>query len=215
MIQLITNWPVAIDSLDCQFPYGAKLNNTQSEPWWIEVEQMFGRKISYLDLGCAGGGLVYQGLQRGHFAVGLEGCDYWSSRLDEDNPIARQWKECHGENLFFCDISRPFQICNVQTDRVEIQRFDLITAWEVFEHIPVERIDTVLQNIHEHLSDHGFFVGTVNIGNETSSGREMHVNIRPIAEWYKHFSKYFIVEEYPFNEKVRYDNSFHVKLRKR
>jgi 2-polyprenyl-3-methyl-5-hydroxy-6-metoxy-1,4-benzoquinol methylase len=38
------------------------------------------------------------------------------------------------------------------------KQYDLITAWEVIEHVPYEKLSFVLKNIYEALSNDGFFI---------------------------------------------------------
>jgi len=57
-----------------------------------------------------------------------------------------------GKNLFTCDITKPFEV--VQGSQPV--RFDLITAWEVLEHIGPDALDQVFRNI-SGICDRGIF----------------------------------------------------------
>jgi SAM-dependent methyltransferase len=211
MIQLITEHPIASDSKDYEKPWGTVNDNTKSDPWWDEVGAMFGRKINYMDWGCAGGGLVAQALDRGHTGVALEGGDYWVNHINDEHPSAKQWKKYLGSNFFTCDITRPFQVLQDG----ESMKFDLISSWEVFEHLYEDRLETVFDNLKKHLADGGMFVGTVSTRGEGSSGIELHVTIHDENWWRDRFLVHFDVEPYPFKEPVRTDSgNFHVCLRK-
>ena len=73
---LETAHPVAYTSNDHRFPWGTKNDNTRSPRFCAAIERHFGRRVSALDLGCSGGGIVFDFLLRGHFAMGLEGSDF-------------------------------------------------------------------------------------------------------------------------------------------
>ncbi|HBM15426.1 MAG TPA: hypothetical protein DD381_03645 [Lentisphaeria bacterium] len=47
---------------------------------------------------------------------------------------------------------------NFLKDPIEENRYDLITAWEVFEHIPYEKLEFALNNIYTALSKGGVFM---------------------------------------------------------
>jgi len=206
----VTEYPLALDSNDFLRPWGTVNDNTKNSTWWNEVERKFERKISYMDWGCAGGGLVDESLQRGHVAVGLEGGNYWVKHIDDKHPSAYQWKKYYGINYFNCDISQPFQVLNDG----QPMKFDLITAWEVIEHLKEFRLDIFFENLKKHLSDTGFFVGTISTVGDGSPGIELHATIHDQEWWMERLKLHFIVEDYPFVEKVRTDKgSFHIKLR--
>ena len=55
MIAVETNHPLAADSADHLTPYGTLNDNSHHLPFVEACERLFGRKITVLDLGCAGG----------------------------------------------------------------------------------------------------------------------------------------------------------------
>ena len=75
MFQVNTKFPVAIDSDDHKYPEGVFYDNRVNLTFIESVEHFFGKKINFMDQGCAGGALVLEMNRRGHFAVGLEGSD--------------------------------------------------------------------------------------------------------------------------------------------
>jgi cyclopropane fatty-acyl-phospholipid synthase-like methyltransferase len=203
MIKLITNYPIAYDSLDHTEPYGTANDDTHCLPWVSEVEEHLGNKgqLVYMDLGCAGGGLVTDFLSRNHIAYGLEGSDY------SKNKKRASW-ETIPDNLITCDISRPFFMVN---ESFEIVKFDIISAFEVFEHIPEKRVPFLLQNIYNHLKDDGIFAGTINV-----SGQKHHVTERNADWWNIQIDELFTRFAWPFPNQVRADGgNFHVALRKK
>ena len=161
MYTLLTRHPIAVDSLDHLEPRGSMHDNTHCEGFVKQCERALpqARPLHFLDLGCAGGGLVADFLKRGHEAIGLEGSDYslLSGRAE--------WKDLANKALFTCDITKPFQLLynDARAGNVLAQPtfFDIISAWEVMEHISEEDLPQVLLNIRNHLKPYGFFACSV------------------------------------------------------
>jgi SAM-dependent methyltransferase len=148
-----TEYPLALDSPDYYEPMGARLDNN-TNPLFLDavekllIDQQIPKPWTYLDLGCAGGQLVADFIQRGFDALGLEGSDYNKERGHFN------WSEIP-DKLFNCDIAKPFQI-----ERNGLPaKFSIITAWEVLEHPTVEGVQILIPNIANHLE--GFFIGTI------------------------------------------------------
>lgn len=171
-----TEHPVALGSDDHRFPRGTKNDNTRYPRFCYKCEQVFGRQVRFLDLGCAGGGLVLDFLLRGHFAIGLEGSDYsltWQRA---------EWRLVPG-HLFTCDVTKPFTIrLRSSADPLE---FDIISAWEVLEHIPETALPQFFSNIARHLADGGFFVASVATfeDRDPETGAVWHATVRPRGWW--------------------------------
>ncbi len=69
-IKLVTEYPVAHDSLDHTDPLGTINDNTRNYGFYNKCRQLYGESLSFLDLGCAGGGLVFEFALNGHVAIG-------------------------------------------------------------------------------------------------------------------------------------------------
>jgi 2-polyprenyl-3-methyl-5-hydroxy-6-metoxy-1,4-benzoquinol methylase len=204
--KILTEKPVAYDSLDHIVPEGTSRDNHTSAGYISEVINYFDKKkINYLDLGCSGGQLVIDFMNLGNGAVGIEGSDY-SAKLGRAN-----WADYYNKNLFTADVSHPFKVVDEEGEMV---KFDCISAWEVLEHIPLAGLKTMMQNIYDHLTPNGIFVGSVSL----DPNPQWHVSVFPKEFWQKSiFSPLFIMEEYPFVNVVREDVrhcSFFVLLRK-
>jgi 2-polyprenyl-3-methyl-5-hydroxy-6-metoxy-1,4-benzoquinol methylase len=187
-----TDYPVALDSADHQFPWGTVNDNTRSPRFVAACERYFHRQLRHLDLGCSGGGLVLDFLLRGHVSVGLEGSDV-SLRAQR-----AEWRLLRN-NLLTCDISRPFDVYEVGCEGAV--RFDVITAWEVVEHIANEDLPTLMENVQKHLAPDGLFVGSVTTIPDTSeSGAEYHRTVAPKAWWVQRFRELGMemLENHPF-----------------
>ena len=115
--------------------------------------------IRLLDLGCAGGGLVRSLLSDGCFSLGVEGSDV-SRRYK-----MAEWATCPW-HLLTADITQPFTIVD-NADRPVL--FNVVTAWEVLEHIPEAGIPVLIENVLRHLGDGGgFFIASVVPGWQSS-----------------------------------------------
>lgn len=182
---LITDYPIAYESNDTISPHGTVCDNTRCPRFIRRCEEIQGREkgLKFLDLGCSGGGMVLDALLRGHYGLGLEGCD------ESLRQQRAEWRLIP-EHLKTCDISRPFSIRDPDTQSLIL--FDVITAWEVLEHIPAKDIPQLLNNISGALADDGMFVGTIAAKHDIDPkrGLDWHVNIHPFSWWKDMFLKH-------------------------
>ncbi len=147
---------VADDSADCRLPRGARNDNSTNPKFNQKLYSLFNYKqdLALLDLGCSGGGLVKSVLDDGFTAVGLEGADI-CKRLQR-----AEWGTIP-LHLFTCDITRPFSL---ETPGNSCRfLFDVITMWEVLEHIPRENLPGLIDNIHGNLKPSGLFIASVDM----------------------------------------------------
>ena len=150
-ISIETEFPVALDSPDHLFPSGTVNDNTRKPRFVKTCVNHFDRNVSYLDLGCAGGGLVRNFLEQGNLSVGVEGSD------TSLNSLRAEWARIPF-HLFTADITKPFSLKNSNGKPL---KFDVVGAWEVMEHLPESTIDQVLENIRNHLAPGGIFTASV------------------------------------------------------
>jgi 2-polyprenyl-3-methyl-5-hydroxy-6-metoxy-1,4-benzoquinol methylase len=214
-MKVLTNYPVAIDSLDHKYPCGTAHDNTTSIQFIQEVESYFNNEpIKYLDIGCSGGQLAVDFHNRGHQAIGIEGSDY-SIQHSRAN-----WPMFYNKVLYTCDATKPYRIVDDNEQQI---KFDCITAWEVVEHIPEPDLDMFFTNIVDHMHDTSIFVGSINqidgIWKHADGIINHHQSAFTKDVWFtKILNKFFIIHEYPFNDKVRWDGeltSFWVMLMKK
>lgn len=188
-IRLETAHPLATSSDDYRCPRGAAQDNTRCPRFIKQCERIFGRKIRLLDLGCAGGGLVWDALLLGHFAIGLEGSDY---------PMKNQrfaWRILP-KHLFNCDITKPFKLREGKNGVGA--RFDVVSAWELLEHIPEMDIPTLLGNVREHLEKGGLFIASVATFEDydRKNNAVYHVTVKPRQWWEARLREQgFVIEE--------------------
>ena len=177
-IKLVTEYPVAHDSLDHTDPVGTLNDNTRNYGFYNKCRLLYGEHVSFLDLGCSGGGLVFEFALNGHVAIGLEGSDI-SKTLARAN-----WRTIP-DNLFCCDITKEFELLDC-TKKVT-SRFNVISCWEVLEHIPEDGLETFFVNVKKHSEVGGTFIGSIAT---RASSRGHHVTVRDEAWWLDKFSEH-------------------------
>ncbi len=174
-LRFLTNYPVAVSSDDHKFPRGVRNDNSRHPRFVRRIEEIFDRKVAHLDLGCAGGGLVLDFLLRGHKSVGVEGSDF---ALREQRA---EWRVIP-RHLFTADMTKPFRFERRDGTRMQ---FDVITAWEVLEHIPEGDLPGLFDNISGSLATDGLFVASIAsfVDRDPETGVVYHVTLRP-REWW-------------------------------
>ena len=211
MIQVRTMFPIAVDSDDHKYPEGVYYDNNVNPGFVHYLEQWYqGRKIKFLDLGCAGGGLVTHLADTDHNAVGLEGSDHCLNvRPEMITEVGflpagyKNWEKYGNKRLFTCDITKEYDIVE---DGVPMQ-FDLITCWDVMEHFQQYEVDNFLRLVHKHLSPNGFFVASIALFDagrhaesaNTPEGLNYHKSVYPREWWLERTDKYFNSVGYPFS----------------
>jgi cyclopropane fatty-acyl-phospholipid synthase-like methyltransferase len=145
-----------------------------------------------MDLGCSGGGMVRSFLEDGHTAIGLEGSDV-SKKLRTG-----EWDNCP-LHLFTADITSPFE---VRDSNDQPMKFDLITSWEVLEHITENKLPGLMENIRNHLAPGGIFVGSVAMfpDADPSTGAVYHVTLQSQDWWLAKFAEhgFKVVRNHPY-----------------
>jgi cyclopropane fatty-acyl-phospholipid synthase-like methyltransferase len=206
-MKVITQYPIAFDSPDHLHPMGTKHDNSTCKELLDELQQRFGTTYKLLDLGCAGGQFVIDCVNRGNVAIGLEGSDY------SVHHARANWPEHHDKELLLCDISRPFAIT---TDLGSHVHFDVITSWEVFEHIPPERLDCFFDNIAKHLSSDGIVFASISRAPHVHEGANLHQSAHlSWQEWQQRLGRLFDIAMYPYPWSPRDDTratSYFVQL---
>ena len=224
-LRIVTDHPLAFESADHRVPRGTRNDNTRHPRFVARCAGHFGRKIVHLDLGCAGGGLVWDFLLGGNQSYGVEGSDF--SLVNQ----RAMWRVIPN-NLFTADITKPFYFVDEEGTR---RRFDVITAWEVLEHIPRAALAGFFANLRGNLADDGLFAASIATfpDQDARAGAVWHVTVEPSSWWAEQFrtAGFEPVEglfsPYDFargsgnpraddwDAVVRPDLGFHVVLRKR
>ena len=171
---LHTSNPLAIDSPDFLAPLGAKNDDSDDPQFRKAIYPLLPNPAKILDLGCAGGSFIAHCHDDGHFAVGLDGSDY-------NFKTKRSAWGTHPENFATCDISEAFGLADAHGQRL---LFDLITAWEVLEHIKTERLHNFFTNVWIHLVPGVLFIGSINTLPDDENGYRYHQTVKN-KEWWE------------------------------
>lgn len=209
-MRIVTSKPIAIDSPDHLIPNGTKNDNSVNPAFNQRLYEIIpATNVRLLDLGCSGGGLVRSILDDGGFAVGIEGSDYSLSSG------RAEWATIP-DNLFTADVTERFSLYDDSGTKMMLRDawFNVVTAWEFFEHIPVMKIRAVCENILRHLDPDGFFIGSI----ATHWDGPYHVTIQQKPWWIAKFVEFGLVHapdiEQHFGEDVVRREGFTLALRK-
>jgi len=181
----VTDYPVAYDSPDHIHPVGTVLDHTRHPRFIRACEDYFagsGKQLSFLDLGCSAGGMVLDAVLRGHIGVGLEGSDI--SRLQQ----RAEWRLLR-DSLFTCDVTRPFALGRGE---IETFKFDVISAWEVLEHLTAEGVEGLFANLARHTRPGSIFACSISQvdGGFTEDGTPLHQTLEPLPWWQERAAKH-------------------------
>jgi len=175
-LYLKTNYPIAYESLDHLHPLGTMQDNTRSISFYNKCALLYKDQLSYLDLGCSGGGLVFDFSLHGRVSIGLEGSDY-SKKKGRAN-----WRTIPN-NLFTCDITQPFEILS-KANNTKF-KFKIVSCWEVLEHIDEHDLKQFFINVLAHLDCDGIFVGSIS----QVASDPLHVTVKKFDWWKSMFLK--------------------------
>lgn len=204
-----TNDPIAVDSLDHTHPCGA-MRDCSANPWFNQaLRRYYGRPFRTLDIGCAGGCFVKSLLDEGMEAVGIEGSDYM-----RENSLFH-WPELDGKNLFTCDATKYFDILSDGRGC----SFDVVTAWEVLEHIKMSDLEAFLHNVKNHLMPDGLFICSISSVDSphTYNGEnvDLHRTIMPHEHWIEWMERAGFIQRVDIadalgHDRVRYGTMTHI-----
>lgn len=178
-IKVICDTPVAVDSPDHIQPRGTAENHMTHFGFIVAMRRRLGPGKAMLDLGCSSGRLVRDFRRIGWTAVGLEGSDY---SLKAKRPC---WDKEAYLSLFTCDIGKPFEILN----NGRITKFDLITCFQVVEHLDTERLETLMKFVERQSTTGTLFIISTANNSEVVNGVELHVTQWNRAQWSAFFAK--------------------------
>ncbi len=201
MVKVITQHEIAEESLDHKFPCGVFNDNSASHELVHEIMSFFTDSPKVLDIGCAGGQFVIDCNAIGCVAVGIEGSNVVST--DEKANGYLNWQEYKNKYLFHANATKEYSIIDIKTN--DLMKFDLISAWEVIEHIEENDLEMFFEQIHKHLSDSGIFIGTISVVTcyDPNNKIDLHRTVKPKEWWHEYLSQKFEICEYPFNSLLR------------
>ena len=184
-VSLEAKSPVASASPDHLLPWGTKRDNSVNRRFNDKLYKLYpkyGEQLRILDMGCSGGGFVKSCFDDGCLAVGLEGSDF-SKRLGR-----AEWRTIP-EFLFTCDITKPFDLTITAGEKSERLLFDVVTSWEVMEHIAEPDLAVVAANVQRHLAPSGLWIMSVSPNEEVIHGTRLHQTVQPKGWWIGHFAR--------------------------
>jgi hypothetical protein len=198
---IITDNPIALDSEDHRNPRGAlDQQGHEGKEFFQAIKVSYPDIKSVIDLGTGSGWFITNALDLGFEAYGIDGTD----AVDETGP----WYLLKNKRLFHADLRYPFCLeehCSPRgllgiigsPYRKSGQEFpikvDLITSWDVLEHMAEDQIDTVMNNIVKHLKPLGYFMGTIYFEVEGNEG--YHTLCKPREWWISKFEEFGFVDK--------------------
>ncbi|CAG4885543.1 methyltransferase domain-containing protein [Paraburkholderia gardini] len=194
VVELKTDYPIAMDSSDHIMP-DSTMEGVARPTFFVQnCISLLGPDIKFLDLGTGAAGIVFEFAMNDIFAVGVDGSDFCRQNRIGYWPLLQN-------NLFTCDITKPFDFKVRHT--AESCKFDVVTMWEVLEHIDESDFPGLFENISGHLKSDGYFIGSVSLVEYVAKdGQPYHVTLKPRDWWKEKFLEngLVILEQHPFNE---------------
>jgi 2-polyprenyl-3-methyl-5-hydroxy-6-metoxy-1,4-benzoquinol methylase len=181
MFRIFSDYEIADSSADHLNPTGTRQDDSFNGRFWYKLKKLL-INFSLLDLGCSNGRLVKEIIDRGDVALGLEGSDY--SRKMRGS----YWSTLDKTFLFCQDITKKYQIFNINLSKrniIETFKFDVITAFEVFEHIADKDWDAMLDNILAHSKPSTIYIFSIS----TDQSDPLHVTIKDFKSLDLFFNK--------------------------
>ena len=115
-------------------------------------------------------------------AVGLEGSDF-SKRHRR-----AEWRTIP-EDPFTADVTAPFQVYGDGDAGSFPARFDVVTSWEMIEHIAEPDLKQVAENVGRHLKESGIWVMSISPNIEIIDGVPLHQTVQPRDWWVTKFQQ--------------------------
>lgn len=180
-----TEREIAYESPDHLVPWGTRRDNHTNRRFNVKLYKLYpqGYNVRVLDMGCSGGAFVKDCLDDGMLAVGLEGSDY-SKRLRR-----AEWRTIP-EFLFTGDITGEFEIhLESPGQSPHLAQFDVVTSWEVMEHIAERDLPQVAANVKKHLAPGGLWIMSVSPDEDIVNGVNLHQTMQQKPWWINKFKQ--------------------------
>ena len=193
-VSLQADGEVALASPDHLLPWWTRRDNSINRRFNDKLYKLyprFGEQLKVLDMGCSGGGFVKTCFDDGCLAVGLEGSDF-SKRLGR-----AEWRTIP-EYLFTCDITKKFSLTLQTAQGSGPLLFDVVTSWEVMEHIAEGDLPIVAANVKRHLAAGGLWIMSVSPNEEVINGARLHQTVREKAWWIEMFGRLELTHLEPY-----------------
>lgn len=195
VFEVKTSYPIAYESNDHLNPDSTLEGICRNTVFVKHCIDVLGKNFNALDLGTGSGGIVFEFTMNGISSLGIDGSDFCKKHNYGYWPLIPN-------NFYTCDITKPYTISSL-AEKTKAE-FDLITMWEVLEHIQEDRLDFLLRNIMLHLKSNGYFIGSISfVPYEDGNGNPYHVTLKPKSWWAKKFGDLGLVwlelSEHPFD----------------
>lgn len=186
-------------------PWGTRRDSSRNPRFIQKLRNLSLRPdgcLKLLDLGCSGGGFIRDVINEGWLGVGLEGSDFSKKNHRAEWPIIP-------DNLFTCDVTKPFSIFE-EDIRGELNPliFDVITSWELIEHIAEPDVAAVVDNVRRHLHSSGLWIMSVSPNEEIINGVKLHQTVQSRDWWVRRFQELGFVHHEPL---IKYFNTQFVR----
>ena len=194
VMHLETCHPIAIGSNDHLSPDSTTEGVARPTLFVQDCLRVLGSEMKSLDLGTGGAGLVYEFAMNQVLAVGIDGSDFCRVNKIGYWPLLPN-------NLFTCDITKRFRFLSRESETP--LTFELITSWEVLEHIAEEDLPGLFENIGAHIGKGGYFIGSISrVEYLDKAGVPYHVTLQTREWWKRKFSEsnLIMLENHPFYE---------------
>lgn len=195
-LELKTDYPIALSSNDHINPDSTTEGVPRPTLFVQNCIDVLGSNIKSLDLGTGAAGLVFEFSMNDVLAVGVDGSDFCRTNRIGYWPLLPN-------NLFTCDITKPFSFVSQGTQ--EVTSFNVITMWEVLEHIAEQDLSSLFVNVERHLDERGYFIGSISLLEYVDrTGSPYHVTLKPREWWKAKFREcgLMMLDVHPFNEKL-------------
>lgn len=181
MFKLEASQIIAFDSPDHLVPHGTANDNSKNKQFNKFTYDYFNGPVRFIDIGCSGGGLVEDFVNDGQLAIGLEGSDY-------SQVYKRAAWATIPNNLFTCDVSKPYQVYYRWGENGKDEPFlaNVISAWEVMEHFKPGDVPCVIEQIRKHLEVGGLFIASISLS--AQNNEIWHQCVRNREWWNEQFS---------------------------
>jgi SAM-dependent methyltransferase len=134
----------------------------------------------YLDLGSGTGAMVNMARKIGVEAYGVDvinGPEHWFIAHDLTEPLDFVRMDLHDERLFNRHTMTAVALAYLTDDAV---RFDLVTCFEVGEHLPLDTHTVLCDTIARHLAPEGTLIFSAAPPGQAG---DHHIGCRPAHEW--------------------------------
>jgi|688.fasta_scaffold378494_2 predicted TPR repeat methyltransferase len=193
---------IAYESHDHTNPKGTARDNLHSPGFRDKFISLLGKDMSYCDLGTSGGGLVKDFVDHDiKYAFGIDGSDY------SKKTSRAEWATIPN-NLFTANICKPFNFKDAAGEQI---KFDLMTSFDVLEHIHEKDLAGLIENLHSNLKVGGYFLSSI----ADFEDEGYHVTLKPEQWWVDLFeSNGFVRDEIIQSYQYARSSSFNITFRK-